>query len=149
MFQLKVILHITFQVGIQVKLLQNIWIQIPIKVIDFYLSVNTVIYLLFIIFYLMFKLYIQCTNGVQIFFCILNIVHMALITYTFIPSSNKKNRGAKYPRFRINLQNGSKPFYKPLKTIQKSIIPTMGKAMVAYMKRMDIGFELLKIFIIT
>ena len=27
--------------------------------------------------------------------------------------------------------------------------PTMGKAMVAYMKRMDIGFELLKIFIIN
>ena len=42
---------------------------------------------------------------------------MALITYTFIPSSNKKNRGAKYPRFRINLQNGSKPFYKPFKDI--------------------------------
>ena len=42
---------------------------------------------------------------------------MALVTYTLISSSNKKNKGAKYPRFRINLQNGSKPFFKPFKDI--------------------------------
>ena len=34
------------------------------------------------------------------------------------------------------------------KNIQKSIILVMGKVMEAYMKRTDIGFESLKIFII-
>ena len=37
---------------------------------------------------------------------------MALITYSFIPSKKKENKGAEYPRFRINLQNGSEPFFK-------------------------------------
>lgn len=68
---------------------------------------------------------------------------MALITYTFIPSSNKKNRGAKYPRFRINLQNGSKPFYKPFKDIliykradtpEKKKITSNGKRMLHEIK---------------
>ena len=64
---------------------------------------------------------------------------MALITYTLIPSSNKKNKGAKYPRFRINLQNGSKPFFKPFKDVliykradtpEKKKITSNGKRML-------------------
>ena len=42
---------------------------------------------------------------------------MALITHSFIPSKKKENKGAEYPRFRINLQNGSKPFFKPYKDV--------------------------------
>ena len=42
---------------------------------------------------------------------------MALITYTLLPSNNKNRKGAKYPRFRINPKNGSKPFFKAYKDI--------------------------------
>ena len=42
---------------------------------------------------------------------------MALITYTLLPSKNKDRKGAKYPRYRINPQNGSKPFFKAFKDI--------------------------------
>ena len=42
---------------------------------------------------------------------------MALITHSFIPSKKKENKGTEYPRFRINLQNGSKPFFKPYKDV--------------------------------
>ena len=28
---------------------------------------------------------------------------MALISFTLIPSSNKKNKGAKYPRFKVEM----------------------------------------------
>lgn len=68
---------------------------------------------------------------------------MALITYTLIPSSNKKNKGAKYPRFRINLQNGSKPFFKPFKDVliykradtpEKKKITSNGKRMLQEIK---------------
>ena len=61
------------------------------------------------------------------------------VTYTLIPSSNKKNKGAKYPRFRINLQNGSKPFFKPFKDVliykradtpEKKKITSNGKRML-------------------
>ena len=68
---------------------------------------------------------------------------MALVTYTLISSSNKKNKGAKYPRFRINLQNGSKPFFKPFKDIliykrpdtpEKKKITSNGKRMLQEIK---------------
>ena len=42
---------------------------------------------------------------------------MALITYTLLPSKSKDRKGAKYPRYRINPQNGSKPFFKAFKDI--------------------------------
>lgn len=71
---------------------------------------------------------------------------MALITYTLIPSSNKKNKGAKYPRFRINLQNGSKPFFKPFKDVliykradtpEKKKITSNGKRMLQEIKNIS------------
>ncbi|MGB2366248.1 MAG: tyrosine-type recombinase/integrase [Flavobacteriaceae bacterium] len=68
---------------------------------------------------------------------------MAIVTYTLIKSSNKKNKGAKYPRFRINLQNGTKPFFRPFKDVliykradtpEKKIITSKGKRMLQEIK---------------